>query len=324
MPQVVDVVGVGELVSGYLAVAYADGRIKLSERFMQHAFPLRNEIMLPIPINAMVVNKDYIYATSTQGSALRILVTPDAAGVKFDVKEYPDYYVNLQPRSLVKTDAGAMFASQRGLVALTPETQTLITQNWIHPEIWNRDYLPAKAAWWNGYYFGIGPTYTWLMDVRDIASDQNRFGKLTTINTELLPYEYGNKFASYLPLNERILIALNSQLYTWDGLERDIGQESAGYAPYLWRSKIYVQPAPMTYAAAKVTFSRGEALPGELQFKLYGDGVLKYERPVFTDKPFRLPHLYKSLNWHFELVGTAEVNEVHIATSMDDLGKEPA
>jgi hypothetical protein len=79
----------------------------------------------------------------------------------------------------------------------------------------------------------------------------------------------------------------------------------------------------MTYAAAKVTFASGQALPGELTFKLYGDGVLKYERPVFTDEPFRLPHLYKSLNWYFELVGTAEVHEVHIATSMDDLGNEP-
>lgn len=323
MPQVVDAICAAELESGYIAIAYPDGRIKLSERFLAHAYPLRNEIMLPTSINAMVVNRNIIYATSQHGAAYRIIVTPEAAGPKFDVRQYPDYYICKNPRSLVRTDAGAMFSSQRGLVALTPETQTLITQNWIHPEIWNRDYSPSKGAWLNGYYFGVGPAFAWLMDVRDIASEQNRFGKLTTVSTELLPYSYTDTLASYFPLDDKVVVAFDRQIRYWDGLERDAGRTVAYYAPYLWRSKTFVQPARMTYAAAKVTFASGQALPGELTFKLYGDGILKYERPVFTDEPFRLPHLYKSLNWYFELVGTAEVHEVHIATSMDDLGNEP-
>lgn len=327
-PQL-NAVAMAELESGYLAIATNDGAIRISERFQYHAFPLRNEITIPQQIASMVAYYDSLFVTCKNGSAYKIDIRPDATGITFDVNPYPDVYSSNEARSLVRSNFGAVFASQRGLVGLNAQQQVLLTRGLINPDVWNKQFSPIYGIWASGYYIGLGTPDNrhWLMDVPDDITGQTPFGKLVYLDQEIIPANPNlvidpTMFSGIYGKDRVYFFQGGAVLFTWEGLEQPASEVDA--ARYIWRSKTFVMPAPTTFAAAKIGFKNkdGSAGPIPLTFKLYGDGVLKYERLVYSDKPFRLPHLYKSTNWEFELIGYSDVDEVHIATSMIELSDE--
>lgn len=327
MPPQVDAVAMVMLDLGFLVIAYTDGTIRVSERFQYHAYPLRNQITIPEAISSMVALDNVLYVTCKNNSAYQITILLDPSGFRHDVKKYKDKYASRDARSLVSTNFGALFSSPRGLVSLSTAQQVLVTQQMILPQQWNSTFAPVVATWAAGYYIGLNTTggYNWLMDVPDQISGQTPYGKLTFINHELIPNRGqeaipGVFSAVYGRDSVYIYDAYTSQLHMWDGLEETANEPYL--AKYVWRSKMFVTPAPVTFAAAKITFKAMSSGSTGVIFKLYGDGRLRYERFVNGDEPFRLPHLYKATNWMFELEGYGEVHEVHIATSMTELRGE--
>lgn len=323
MPSPIDVVAIAELESGFFVIAYRDGTIRVSERFLYHAFPLRNQVVLPAWIDSMVSFYDTLFVTCRTGPSYKINIIPKPAGPEIDVQSYSDSYHSTDPRTLVKTNFGALFSSQRGLTALSREKQSVVSQGSINATQWNETFRGSNFYWASGYLVSQGTVglRNWLMDVPDDISGQTPFGKLTYIDDELWPM---NPAAVPYLVQGRNKIHINIQgvRYTWDGLElAPFTPDDA--ATYVWRSKMFVEPGRTTYAAAKVTFKDRTAGQLGVRFKLYGDGALRFERMVYSDAPFRLPHLYKAMNWMFELSGKAEVHEVHIATSMIELSGEP-
>lgn len=318
-PPIVNCVALAYLKTGFVVAAYNNSTIRISERYMYHAFPLRNQITLGEQIDSICTYNDYIFVTCKNGAPYRITVTPNESGISFSVQQYPDFYYSKFSRSLVRTNFGSIYASQRGLMGLS-DSQSIITNGYILPDTWNREYVPQKSFWASGYYIGIGgPTYNWLVDIPDSIGGTNSFKRLTILNDELLPRYSDNNFYM-IQGRDTIFINTNIGLYTWTGLEDNwLGGDVSNYAEYIWRSKTYVFPGRKTFAAAKVTFRNGTSGPQPLRFRLYADGALRYERDVTTDQPFRLPHLFKAMNWYFELQGKSEVNEVHIAESMIEL-----
>lgn len=323
MPSPIDVVAIAELESGFFVIAYRDGTIRVSERFLYHAFPLRNQVVIPQWIDSMVSFYDTLFITCRTGPSYKVNIIPKPAGPEIDVQAYSDFYHSTNPRTLVKTNFGALFSSQRGLTALSREKQTVISQGSINATQWNEKFRGAYFCWASGYLIAQNTEgkLAWLMDVPDDISGQTPFGKLTYIDDEIWPMN-PNVPTYMVQGRNKIYISIQGARYAWDGLELAPFTENDA-ATYVWRSKMFIEPGRTTYAAAKITFKDRTAGQMGVRFKLYGDGLLRFERLVYSDEPFRLPHLYKAMNWMFELSGKAEVHEVHIATSMTELNGEP-
>ena len=57
-----------------------------------------------------------------------------------------------------------------------------------------------------------------------------------------------------------------------------------------------------------------------LQFRLYGDGVLKITKQLYTTRIFKLPGGYRALKWKIVLTGNvAKVQRLDVATSVREL-----
>lgn len=91
--------------------------------------------------------------------------------------------------------------------------------------------------------------------------------------------------------------------------------ESAEPMCYTWRSKVFVMPGNTNFGYAKVVHDCG----GTVKLNLYADCKCVYSTVVRDCNPFTLPLHLSGVSWEIELVGTATVREVHIASSMEEL-----
>ena len=77
-----------------------------------------------------------------------------------------------------------------------------------------------------------------------------------------------------------------------------------------------ISPSQVNFAGAKVSRYNG----GDVKFKLTGDGIsIKEYMPLKTEK-FRLPSGRRDNEFQVELTGTAEVYQVEVSTSYNELG----
>lgn len=83
---------------------------------------------------------------------------------------------------------------------------------------------------------------------------------------------------------------------------------------YRWKSKKFVMAGRTTWGAAKVVHDSGC-----VKLRLYIDGCCRHEEVVKGCGPFRLPGQLAGIEAEIELVGTARVYEVHIASSIQEL-----
>lgn len=97
----------------------------------------------------------------------------------------------------------------------------------------------------------------------------------------------------------------------------DTPYDSAPKQTYVWKSKKFVMPGRTTWAAAKVVH-----IKGCVRLRLYVDGCCKYETVVTGCGPFRLGDQLVGKTLEIELIGTAQVREVHVASTMEELANE--
>lgn len=97
-----------------------------------------------------------------------------------------------------------------------------------------------------------------------------------------------------------------NQITKWEGGEDDV--------VYLWKSKVFVLPSRKTFVCGKVI---ADAYP--LRFELYTDGALRCVKMVTSRNAFRLTSGYECEEVEVRLIGTAKVNAVYLAESMDEL-----
>jgi hypothetical protein len=100
-------------------------------------------------------------------------------------------------------------------------------------------------------------------------------------------------------------------LYEWD--------RGNGYEAYTWRSKEFVFPYDVSFAAAKVVARCGDNRVCRVSLL---DGACRdvlFDRAITNSEPFRLPVLGKRTAWTVQLQGSADVQEIHFATSLQAL-----
>lgn len=107
---------------------------------------------------------------------------------------------------------------------------------------------------------------------------------------------------------------LTDQLYLQQGA--DIKAWDAGANLTLtWRGRRHELPYPETFTAAQL---RAKSYP--CTFRLFTDGVLRYEVSVTSKRPFRAPSGYRAETVEIEVAGQVEIETVLLGTTLADLG----
>lgn len=202
-------------------------------------------------------------------------------------------------RSIVSMNGAVYYASPDGLVMLSPNGSSMVTEAGFSREDWQA--LNPETIHAYGHddqyiaFFGSPSTGGFLFDTR---SGTFAFHTITGVT------------GGYADLrNDRLfLVSEDKQIRAW------------GEGPLLrglWRSKIFSHPQITGYSCAQV---EAEEYPEDrpVQCRVYADGALILDHAPTSRTPFRLPAV-QARDWEFELFVTAEIFNTIIAQSMSEI-----
>lgn len=291
-----------ETETGYI-VGFDKNEVFVSARHEAHNFPMENRITIPDRIIDIAAQFDTVYVVTT-GRPWRIRV--DAAPAPLNTIIDPVPYSSVTPATrqgtLVAASFGAVYASEKGLVALAPGGQSrLVSRDRVSDEQWSR-IVPDVAVWNCGYYYGFrNDGRSFVFDMKDTQSetlDAGDFIELTTATDIATAHADGEIY------------------FVSDGSVYGLG--AGQFIPYTWESKQFTTASSLRMTAAKVLGDYGKAV----RFRLWADDKLVVDKNVTGNKPFRLPRCKRSTQWRFRLDGDTPVYEVHLATSLRDLSEQ--
>ena len=311
--------------SGWLVVAGLDtsyenrSTIHVSDKFLWHAFALQNFNSIPEVItDGAAFYDDVFIGTYQRPYHIRIAHNedPSSESLNIHVQPFPDTYACI-PGTMAATNFGAMYASPDGLIALEVNEDQVASKKVANPgDIINNPVAPItfadtlNTAWWNGLFIGFCAGVGYVFMHENSHNNQYPLSQLVTFNPP--PGVQGPSFVTGKD-SGGLLAAFGNVLYRWP--MPGYGYDTASMQIYRWKSKKFVMAGGTTFAAAKVVNSSD----GALQFNFYGDGVLIYSVSVFDSQPFRIVAQHNVITVEVEVIGTATVQEIHLATSMREL-----
>ena len=266
--------------------------VRICEPYTPYAWPATYEIIPPDskPVGLGVFGQSLLVLTTgrpllVQGS------TPDG----MDQRPLEIQQACIAPRSVVSMGTGVAWASEDGLCWFGDGGARVLTNGIMLREDWQA-LVPSTiiGRMYEGLYLG---SYNDGSGRKGFIIDPNGGGiYFLDVGYEAMYFD-----------------SLKDQLYILDGT--NIGKWDTGSPmTYRSRSKPFRQGSPINFAAAVVV---ANAYP--LTFRLYADGVLKHEREVTDRNPFRLPSGYRAFEFQIELEGSTPVQDVAIATSIEEL-----
>jgi hypothetical protein len=226
------------------------------------------------------------------------------------------------PQSMVETTNGVMWATDDGLARMTGASLVIATDNYIDRASW-ATFRPetVRATYYKGAYYGFtdmaermgihdGVTVKgFIFDVNEDVYGAGDAGSDSNFTTHDIP-----AWTTFITRDGALYVSYGKEIRRWEG----------GAEPmfYVWRSQVLSERGYSNYAAARVIgehhFLR-QPIGREVQFTLYVDGRVMFTRRIKDSQPFRLPSTRYGLDYEIEIRGFSEVNEVHLATSMQEL-----
>jgi hypothetical protein len=266
--------------------------VRICEPYTPYAWPATYEIIPPDskPVGLGVFGQTLLVLTTgrpliVQGS------TPDG----MDQQPLEMSQGCVAARSVVSMGSGVAWASEDGLCWYGAGGARVITNGIMLREDWQA-LVPSSI---------IGKMYEGLY-LGSYNDGSGRKGFIIDPNG-------GGIFFLDVGYEAMYFDSLKDQLYVLNG--SNIGKWDAGTSmTYRSRSKPFRQGSPINFAAAVVA---ANAYP--VTFRLYADGVLKHTQTVADRNPFRLPSGYRAFEFQVEIEGTNPVQDVAIATSVEEL-----
>jgi hypothetical protein len=266
--------------------------VRICEPYTPYAWPANYEIIPPDskPVGLGVFGQSLLVLTTgrpllVQGS------TPDG----MDQRPLEIQQACVSARSVVSMGNGVAWASEDGLCWFGDGGARVITNGVMLREDWQA-LVPSSiiGKMYEGFYLG------------SYDDGSGRKGFLIDPNGGGIYFLDTGYSAMYFD-------SLKDQLYVLTGT--NVGKWDTGTSlTYRSRSKPFRQGSPINFAAAVVV---ANAYP--VTFRLYADGALKHTQTVADRNPFRLPSGYRAFEFHIELEGTNPVQDVAIATSVEEL-----
>ena len=305
--------------------------VELSERYIQHAWPPQNKVILPEYITGMAIFYDDIFI-GTKSVPYHIhpsLAEGDA--LNLSVKPFINNYACIQ-NTMVATNFGAMYVAKDGLIALTSDGETVASRRVANPGdlILAEGILPnnfpfhfydaRQTGWWDGNFFGFTPSTGFIYNQPNPSNNEFPLGQLVTID---IP---SGTVGPNIATGTGFYSAWGNTIYKF--ALPGYGYDSAPKATYVWKSKRYTMPGITAFAGMKIVGT--QATDGAIQVTLsgYNNGgetspSVTYSRSVNHSRPFRLPHQFTCSEFEIEVSGIATIQEIHVATSYRDLVESP-
>jgi hypothetical protein len=197
--------------SGWFVAGSLGGDIQISERYMHHAWPTENAMLIPEEISDMAVHLDNVYV----GTTARPYIVSLSAGEKALQNAATPYgeHMPCLPNSMAASASGAVYASGAGLVALGREGMEMLSQDVVNAGdvLYSKNVTNGVAiakiantssgTYFQGKYYGFceGPpiddgvyytTTLYPLEFKDNLGSAAgpRIGKVTT-NTDMLVSE---------------------------------------------------------------------------------------------------------------------------------------
>lgn len=313
-PPEATMVGLVGTPNGFLA-GFWGNKVGFSVPYQPHAWPPAYVRIFDYPVVGLGVFGTTV-AVFTEGPTYLIDgMDPE----NLSVDRVPDVYPCVSKRSIATGDRGVYYAAKTGLAFVGSGGVQLVTENLMDEDdwaIWHPETMHGTV--FDGFYYGFfrGDRQTsdpnengagFIFDINDRSTGSYEKALLTTI-----PFYAPASFAGpdvrlhYVRSNLTL-----STLYEWDA--------GVGYDDYVWRSKQFVFPYNVSFAAAKVVMRCTAERPCVVRLLDGECNAVVFEKNVVNNAPFRLPALLSRLDWMVEIAGSADVQEVHFATSMQEL-----
>lgn len=300
--------------NGFLA-GFWGNKVGFSVPYQPHAWPPEYVKTFDYPVVALGTFGTTVVVFTTGYTYLVDGMDP----TNLSIVRVPDAYPCVSKASVSTGDRGVYYACLSGLGFVGSGGVQIVTKDLMDENDWAL-WKPRTmlGTVYDGFYFGFfrGDRQTaspnesgsgFMLDINDRATGSYEKSLLVTI-----PFYATAVFAApdvrlhYTRSNLTV-----ATLHEWDA--------GTDYEEYHWRSKQFVFPYLISFAAAKVV-SQCNDDRGCVVRLLDGEcGDILFEREVQDSEPFRLPVLGKRTAWAIEVAGSAEVQEVHFATSLQAL-----
>ena len=277
--------GLIELTNGALC-GFSGNTVYFSEPYIPTAWPASYRISGQEQIVGLAETSQGIIVGTTGVPWLLVGAHPEA----MSRVELPIVQACSSKNSLVDMGDYALYASPDGLVSLSGNDATLVTDEYFSKDEWQQ-YSPDTIRAFRHeekYYAFYGATANGTGFCFDPRGGKNAFVELTgfEISRGYSDPETGEAYVIYD-----------------EGGARKIGSfETGAELEYTWKSKEFVSPNYQMFSVARV-----EATVYPVTLRVIGDGYDVDTIVFYDDKPVRLPTSDRARVWQFEVTGKGRV-----------------
>lgn len=286
-------------------VAFKGQNLYFSENYRPHAWPAEYTLTVTHPVVGLGVFGNSCAVCTTGHPAV-------VSGVKSSSMQLVMNNVAkpcLSRRSVVSTLAGVIYATDTGLVLLSPSGMIELTSVTFGRYAWANRYAPAtiRACLADGKYFAL---YTLGGVAKGFTFSPERLEEgVVTFDG----FTDGSNVVTDIWSGRAVLVQ-NSSIYE---LLPAIGTVRTA----IWRSKEFHLPRPQNIAVGEV-FYDGAPSPGRVRVLASRDNVMTvvYDQPLRgSGETFRLPSGFMSDIWQVEIESTALIQSCQLSTSAREL-----
>ncbi|MBO9492226.1 hypothetical protein J7384_17830 [Endozoicomonas sp. G2_1] len=289
--------GIVNLPGGFLA-GFAGNEVCFSEPFLAYAWPIANRNVTEHDVVAIAATDSALVVATEGYPYLFSGVSPDA----MTPRKLEMRLGCVSKRSMVDLGDQVIYACSKGLVAVSSQGVSLLTEESLDKRLWQQ-YKPntIHAYVFDGYYFGFYGD--------SLGNGQGDGGFIYDVRANAFTRLNFYASAGYSdPLDDALYLMVNNKLVNFS-------QGSGQRLDYSWLSKVFVLGV---YSLSCCFIDTDE--PEKVGFILIADGVevMNVAKGGLTDNRFRLPGVLAD-KWQFKLTGSAHIRRLILANSMAEL-----
>lgn len=321
--------GCVSLPNGILAGWTNDREVWFCEPYRPHAWPSSYTVSVDYKIVGLGVLGTSLIVLTEGAPYVASGVTPSA----MSLSKVPMFEPCLSRDSIVSTSEGVYYASQNGLISISPGNSQNATALLLTRQDWTAlDPAQLLAAKFGNAYLAFRKNASFTNGDNGFVIDN------TTPNTLFTYLRFTGNISKVVQddMTGTIFVVSGGQVYNWDS------QSTTIRMPYVWRSKIFQFPFKQQFTAALVYFdipswvtiptpteaTRNTAQPQNYDatkqyfvLRVFADDRLVLTREVQkTGEIIQMPSGFKANFWQFEIEGQVPVSNIQIATSVKELG----
>lgn len=335
-------------------VIWAGDQFLVSEPRAPHAYTAATRVKLPyrivfIAAHTPLVESDthYEIAIATEGYPYAAQIRDDA---QTTVRELAYWYPALSPFGWTVYNGQVFYPAEAGIVSLSRDKVSLVTDEFVTEREW-AGFFPRTMRL-TGYDQRLFAWYT-QADRRRAGlllvlpqADRRRPASLSRltlpvvmaratvtdgmallIGTDILAWGTGQGYMRYdwwskVEVNAARWLPTVFKAVGDDLPEYSRGAQSAVHAYQLWRKQFCDQPDEQffdKYPEHRPYMAQILNDSVDVEVTLYCDGREYYNRRIRSASPVTVPRTRRGIEWSIRVTGTAELRELHLQKSCNDL-----